>query len=66
MFYTLVVPVFEEVKVGEQVFGEELLSVGSGPKVRVSRRVRARQALVLLNPSLSFTNLYHWYYDLLH
>jgi hypothetical protein len=35
MFYTRVVPAFEEVEVGEQVFGEELLSVGSGPEVGV-------------------------------
>jgi hypothetical protein len=35
MLYTRVVPAFEEVKVDEQVFGEELLSVGSRPKVGV-------------------------------
>jgi hypothetical protein len=35
MFYTRVVPTFEEVEVGEQVFGEELSSVGFGPEVGV-------------------------------
>jgi hypothetical protein len=35
MLYTRVVPAFKEVEVGEQVFGEELSSVGSGPEVRV-------------------------------
>jgi hypothetical protein len=35
MFYTRVVPAFEEVEVGEQVFGEELSSVGFGPEVGV-------------------------------
>jgi hypothetical protein len=35
MLYTHVVPAFEEVEVGEQVFGEELLSVGSELEVEV-------------------------------
>jgi hypothetical protein len=35
MLYTRVVPAFEEVEVGEQVSGEELSSVGSGPEVGV-------------------------------
>jgi hypothetical protein len=35
MFYTRVVPAFEEVEVGEQVFGEELSSVGFRPEVGV-------------------------------
>jgi hypothetical protein len=35
MLYARVVPAFEEVDVGEQVFGEELSSVGSGPEVGV-------------------------------
>jgi hypothetical protein len=35
MFHTRVVPAFEEVEVGEQVSGEELSSVGSGPEVGV-------------------------------
>jgi hypothetical protein len=35
MFYTRVVPAFEEVEVGEHVFGEQLSSVGSGLKVGV-------------------------------
>jgi hypothetical protein len=35
MLYARVVPAFEEVKVDEQVFEEELSSVGSGPKVGV-------------------------------
>jgi hypothetical protein len=35
MFYTRVVPAFEEVDVGEQASGEELSSVGSGPEVGV-------------------------------
>jgi hypothetical protein len=35
MFYTRVVPGFEEVEVDEQVSGEELLSVDSRPGVRV-------------------------------
>jgi hypothetical protein len=35
MLYARVVPAFEEVEVVEQVSGEELSSVGSGPEVRV-------------------------------
>jgi hypothetical protein len=35
MFYTRVVPAFEEVEVGEQAFGEELSSVGFGLEVGV-------------------------------
>jgi hypothetical protein len=35
MLYTHVVFTFKEVEVGEQVSGEELSSVGSGPEVRV-------------------------------
>jgi hypothetical protein len=35
MLYACVVPAFEEVDVDEQVFGEELSSVGSGPEVEV-------------------------------
>jgi hypothetical protein len=35
MLYTHVVPVFEEVEVGEQVSREELSSVGFGLEVRV-------------------------------
>jgi hypothetical protein len=35
MLYAHVVPAFEEVDVGEQVSGEELSSVGSGPEVGV-------------------------------
>jgi hypothetical protein len=35
MFYTRVVPAFEEVEVAEQASEEELSSVGSGPKVGV-------------------------------
>jgi hypothetical protein len=35
MLYTRIVPAFEEVEVGEQVSGEELSSVGSGPEVGV-------------------------------
>jgi hypothetical protein len=35
MLYARVVPAFEEVDVGEQVSGEELSSVGSGPEVGV-------------------------------
>jgi hypothetical protein len=35
MLYARVVSVFEEVDVGEQVSGEELSSVGSGPEVGV-------------------------------
>jgi hypothetical protein len=35
MLYAHVVPAFEEVDVVEQVSGEELSSVGSGPEVRV-------------------------------
>jgi hypothetical protein len=36
MLYARVVPAFEEVDVVEQVSGEELSSVGSGPEVGVS------------------------------
>jgi hypothetical protein len=35
MLCARVVPAFEEVEVGEQVFGEELSLVGSGPEVGV-------------------------------
>jgi hypothetical protein len=35
MLYARVVPAFEEVDVGEQVSGEEVSSVGSGPEVGV-------------------------------
>jgi hypothetical protein len=70
MFYTRVVPAFEEVEVDERVSGEELSSVDSGPEVGVleSESVIAseRQAPVHLNPTLSFTNIYYLYYGLLH
>jgi hypothetical protein len=35
MLYARVVSAFEEVNIGEQVSGEELSSVGSGPEVGV-------------------------------
>jgi hypothetical protein len=35
MLYTRVVSAFKKVEVGEQVSGEELSSVGSGPEVGV-------------------------------
>jgi hypothetical protein len=35
MLHARVVPAFEEVEVAEQVFREELSSVGFGPEVRV-------------------------------
>jgi hypothetical protein len=66
MSYSRLVPAFEDVDFVEQACGEELSSVGSGPDVGVVEPelvVSSEQGKPHL---LSFTNLCHWYYDLLH
>jgi hypothetical protein len=68
MLYARVVPAFEEVEVGEQVFGEELSSVGFGPEVGVfeSESHQSKASLDAFKPYLEFYKSLLFILGLLH